>query len=129
MTSTPIPSPCINTDSGSCRFFAHYHPSCPIFLRRREPAPLYRAEPLLFWAICGIGARRQAPPGVAYADLMDVVKDMVAGLLSEPWRTLGAVQALVLLCEWQVPATARWGGRGWYYGGLVRLLSAYTRSR
>ncbi|KAF7973101.1 hypothetical protein HWV62_16206 [Athelia sp. TMB] len=100
-------------------FFAHYHPSCPIFLRRREPAPVYRAEPLLFWAICGIGASRHAPPGVVYADLMDVVKDMVAGLLSEPWRTLGTVQALVLLCEWQVPATARWGGRGWYYGGLA----------
>ncbi|KZP13268.1 hypothetical protein FIBSPDRAFT_1049507 [Athelia psychrophila] len=107
-------------------FFLHYHPTCPLFLRRREPALTHRKDPLLFWTICGIAARR--PPvsslslktleGVCYASIMDELKIMVANLMAEPLRTVGTVQALVLLCEWQVPATVRWEGRGWYYCGL-----------
>lgn len=52
---------------------------------------------------------------------MDEIKTMVARLMIEPLRTVGTVQALVLLCEWQIPARAQWQGRGWYYCGLVRL--------
>ncbi|KAF7967362.1 hypothetical protein HWV62_34645 [Athelia sp. TMB] len=50
---------------------------------------------------------------------MKEVMSMVANLLITPVRTLGTVQALLLLCEWQVPQSGEWEGRGWLYCGVA----------
>ena len=88
---------------------------------------VHRKDPLLFWVIVGVASRkpaisplaRQLLEGVSYIVLMKEIKSMVANLLITPVRTLGIVQALLLLCEWQVPQTGEWEGRGWLYCGVV----------
>ncbi|KZP23332.1 hypothetical protein FIBSPDRAFT_461180 [Athelia psychrophila] len=99
-------------------FFNHYHPNFPMFLTRRAPVPTHRTDPLLFWTILAIASRRPPPPsgmqlrqqshdrvdGVSYPALAEQVKASVAASGMYPPRTVGVVQALLLLCEWSLPA-------------------------
>lgn len=112
------------------RFFKHFHPSCSIFLTPRAPVPTHQTDPLLFWAIIAVASR--GPPlssgmqnileGVSYVALAEQVKSSVAALGIYPPRTLGVVQALLLLCEWPLPANRTRDDRTWHYSSLVRPL-------
>ncbi|KZP13264.1 hypothetical protein FIBSPDRAFT_1049503 [Athelia psychrophila] len=108
-------------------FFTYFHPHCPIFLRRLEPVAIHRTDPLVFWAILGVASRKQAISplarqvldGISHTVIMTEIMSMVGNLMISPKRSLGTVQALVLLCEWQVPATEHMESRGWFYVGLA----------
>ncbi|KZP11742.1 hypothetical protein FIBSPDRAFT_175932 [Athelia psychrophila] len=108
-------------------FFEHFHPSCPMFLTSRAPVPTHRTDPLLFWAILAVASRGPPLPsgmqkilqGVSYEALAEQVKASVAALGIYPPRTPSVVQALLLLCEWPLPAKSSRDDRTWHYSSLA----------
>ncbi|KZP06173.1 hypothetical protein FIBSPDRAFT_329785 [Athelia psychrophila] len=99
-----------------------------MFLTLRAPVPTHRTDPLLFWAILAVASRGPPLPsgmqkileGVSYVALAEQVKASVAALGIYPPRTPGVVQALLLLCEWPLPAKSSRDNRTWHYSSLVR---------
>lgn len=85
------------------RFFAVYHPFCPIlpdlpaFIDYSEPSPL------LSWTVLAIALRGKASHKDLYTTVADAVRTMAYATVQPANASFRSMQALLLLCHWPLP--------------------------
>ncbi|EXJ68829.1 uncharacterized protein A1O5_07761 [Cladophialophora psammophila CBS 110553] len=84
-------------------FFEKNLPYLPIFDNKLHPNDCHAASPFLFWTIVVIGSRRYSKDPTLILLLAPKVLDLAKGAIFSLERVLPTIQALVLLCTWQMP--------------------------
>ncbi|OAL38383.1 hypothetical protein AYO20_02442 [Fonsecaea nubica] len=84
-------------------FFEKNLPHLPIFDQKLQPNDCYGASPFLFWTIVAIGSRRYSRDPTLILLLAPKVLDLAKTAIFSCERVLPTIQALVLLCTWQMP--------------------------
>lgn len=85
------------------RFFTKNLRYLPIFDKRLNPNDCHSASPFLFWTIVVIGARRYNGDPTLILLLSSKVLELAKSAIFSTDKVLPAIQALVLLCTWQMP--------------------------
>ncbi|OQU98991.1 hypothetical protein CLAIMM_04698 isoform 1 [Cladophialophora immunda] len=84
-------------------FFEKNLPYLPIFDQKLQPNDCYGASPFLFWTILAIGSRRYSKDPTLILLLAPKVLELAKAAIFSLERVLPTIQALVLLCTWQMP--------------------------
>ena len=85
------------------RFFDKNLTYLPIFDQKLQPNDCYGASPFLFWTIVAIGSRRYSKDPTLILLLAPKVLELAKAAIFSCERVLPTIQALVLLCTWQMP--------------------------
>ncbi|KAJ9152042.1 N-terminal fungal transcription regulatory domain-containing protein [Pleurostoma richardsiae] len=100
-------------------FFTFYHPFLPFLNRSQSPDLYYQQNPLLYWSIISVAARRYAPDPT----LLTTLSGPLTRLL---WQTIGdvpnnhyIVKALCLLCTWPLPTSTTTSDPTHILGGVL----------
>ncbi|OAL27886.1 hypothetical protein AYO22_03231 [Fonsecaea multimorphosa] len=75
----------------------------PIFDQKLQPNDCFGASPFLFWTIVAIGSRRYSKDPTLILLLAPKVLELAKVAIFSCERVLPTIQALVLLCTWQMP--------------------------
>ncbi|KAI9673585.1 MAG: hypothetical protein M1817_002221 [Caeruleum heppii] len=88
------------------QYFAYYHPFLPLLDPGKTADDYYNANPLLFWTIIAVAARRfSLEPGLL-TSLAPAVSRLVWSTLGEVPQNYHIVKALCLLCTWPFPVSS-----------------------
>lgn len=80
---------------------------------------IYDACPLLFWTVIGLASRCSEKHSDLYLRLAGPVRGLAAEVVNSPRRSLGIVQALVLLCLFPFPFRELESDRSLSYCGIA----------
>ncbi len=86
-----------------CRFFDKNLRFMPLFDKRLHPNECYAASRLLFWTITAIGSRKYSKDPTLLLQLSPKVTDLAKSAVFCTDKALPTIQALILLCTWQMP--------------------------
>lgn len=102
------------------RFFDCFHPHMPLFQQYLDPETTFANSPFLFWTLCIIGARPNsgADPHV-YLQLVQELRVLLSQVFLQAHRSVDIVQALLLLCEFQLPSASLREDMVWTCGALA----------
>lgn len=85
------------------RFFDKNLRFLPLFDKEVRPNDCFAASPLLFWTIIVIGSRRYVKDPTLILLLAPKVLNLAKSAIFASERILQTIQALLLLCTWQMP--------------------------
>jgi Fungal specific transcription factor domain len=80
---------------------------------------VYNCCPLLFWTIIAIASKESREYSYLYLTLMDPVRRLANDIHSVASKSVPFIQALLLLCTWPFPYTAKILDRSWSYCGTA----------
>ncbi|KAF7902509.1 hypothetical protein EAF00_002412 [Botryotinia globosa] len=87
-------------------FFQFYHPYLPFLSTQQTPDQYYQQEPLLFWVIVTIAARRYTVDPELLSNLRQPVTKMMWSKIADVPNNYHFVKALILLCTWPMPVAS-----------------------
>lgn len=92
-----------SVDDEASRFFDKNLRFLPIFDKRIRPNDCHTASPFLFWTIVVIGSRRYTKDPTLILILAPKVLNLAKNAIFSSERALATIQALLILCTWQMP--------------------------
>lgn len=75
----------------------------PIFEKKLNPNECYTGSPFLFWTIMAVGSRRYSKDPTLILLLSSRVVELAKSAIFATEKILPTIQALILLCTWQMP--------------------------
>ncbi|KAL6871885.1 hypothetical protein J3F83DRAFT_732961 [Trichoderma novae-zelandiae] len=84
------------------KYLQHFHPFLPI-LRRKDPDECYQAQPMLFWAVLYVAARRYARDGHVLGALVGHMTGNLWTMMAGAVLGLDEIHAVLLVCAWPYP--------------------------
>ncbi|TFB00829.1 hypothetical protein CCMA1212_007249 [Trichoderma ghanense] len=84
------------------KYLQHFHPFLPI-LRRKDPDECYQAQPVLFWAVLYVAARRYARDGHIFGALVSHMTKSLWTMISGAVLGVDEIHAILLVCAWPYP--------------------------
>ncbi|KAF7871564.1 hypothetical protein EAF04_003671 [Stromatinia cepivora] len=84
-------------------FFVWYHPYLPFLSTEQTSDQYYQQDPLLFWVIITVAARRYSADPNLLTNLHGPVTRMLWSKVGEVPNNYHIVKALILLCTWPLP--------------------------
>ncbi|EXJ80927.1 hypothetical protein A1O3_07215 [Capronia epimyces CBS 606.96] len=84
-------------------FFDKYLPYLPIYQKKLRPNECHNSSRFLFWTIVAIGARKYSKDPTLILLLAPKVMEAAKTAIFCQDKILATIQALILLCTWQMP--------------------------
>lgn len=86
-------------------FFVWYHPFLPFLSAEQSPDQYFQQDPLLFWAIITVAARRNTADPNLLMSLNGPVTRFMWSKVGEVPSNYFIVKALILFCTWPLPVS------------------------
>ncbi|KAB8304754.1 hypothetical protein EYC80_004107 [Monilinia laxa] len=84
-------------------FFSWYHPYLPFLSPEQTPDQYFQQDPLLFWVIITVAARRYSADPNLLTSLHGPVTRLLWSKVGEVPNNYHIVKAMILLCTWPLP--------------------------
>jgi hypothetical protein len=90
------------TRNAGARYLQHFHPFLPI-LRKKDPDECFQAQPMLFWAVLYVAARRYARDAHVFGALVSHMTKNLWTMISGAVLGVDEIHAILLVCAWPYP--------------------------